>query len=191
LWGFGPKPSPPCVSRTHNPTTAAAAADLYAPPPPHPYATSSIAVSHGVPETEPRWLGFVFLAQTPPPASHFMNAPPHHHHHLVRITIPPLHTVLHRRFARRTRNRATMASFRVFSSDPIPRLAFHKRTTPPPPLPRTHHHPTPMQRSPSPFHTARRKSSLISAVFDSAPQTGPHGSVLYLFLFCLITLYKC
>src|SRR6202042_2728042 len=102
-------------------------------------------VSHGAPETEPRWLGFAFLAQTPPPTSHFTNAPPHHHHHLVRITSPPLHTVLHRRFARRTRNRATMAWFRVFSSDPIPRLAFHERTTPPPPLPRTHHHPTPMQ----------------------------------------------
>jgi hypothetical protein len=69
--GFGPNPAPlasrcrtrslPAISlpfyRTHN---------LTAPPP--------TALLHSTPEAEPRRLGFGFLAQIPPPASHLANA---------------------------------------------------------------------------------------------------------------------
>ena len=37
------------------------------PPLPHPYVPSSVAVSHGAPETEPQRLGFIYFAQTPSP----------------------------------------------------------------------------------------------------------------------------
>src|ERR1700736_920175 len=58
-------PSLPRVSRAHSPTTTATS---YAPPH-HPSAPSPFAVLHGVPEIEPRRLGFSLLAQTPSPAS--------------------------------------------------------------------------------------------------------------------------
>jgi hypothetical protein len=51
----------PCVSQTHDPITTTT---LYAPPP-HPYALSPIAISHGTPETEPRRLVFFFSPQIP------------------------------------------------------------------------------------------------------------------------------
>ena len=165
---------PPHISQTHHSTTTTT---LYAPPS-HPYTPFSIAVSHGAPETEPQWLGFVFLAQTPSPTSCFTNAPLHHHHHLVRTTIPPLCNVLHRCFTRHARNRATMARFRVFGSNPIPHLAFHEHTTPPQPPSHTHHHSTPMQRSPLPFHTACPKPSHSGSVsyFWLKPHPSPRIS---------------
>ncbi|KIM88291.1 hypothetical protein PILCRDRAFT_3307 [Piloderma croceum F 1598] len=56
-------PSPPHVSRTHDPTTTITS---YAPPI-YFYAWFPVIASHGAPETEPRWLSFIFLTQTPSP----------------------------------------------------------------------------------------------------------------------------
>src|SRR5882762_834242 len=60
-FGFLTQPrSSPRVSQMHDPTTTTTS---YAPPP-HPYALSPIAVSHGTPETEPQRLSFGFSTQT-------------------------------------------------------------------------------------------------------------------------------
>jgi hypothetical protein len=53
----------PPVPRTHDPATSTTSYR----PPPHPYATSPVAVSHGTPETEPQRLGFGFCPQTHSP----------------------------------------------------------------------------------------------------------------------------
>jgi hypothetical protein len=50
----------PPVPRTHDPATSTTSYR----PPPHPYATSPVAVPHGTPETEPQQLSFGFWPQT-------------------------------------------------------------------------------------------------------------------------------
>jgi hypothetical protein len=108
------------VSRTHDP---AATTTLYAPPP-HPYATSPVAFSCGATETEPQRFGFGLWSKNPLPASRFTIARPHHHHHLVQTTTPSIRNVIHRRFTRRNRNRATAARFRTFDQNPLPASHF-------------------------------------------------------------------
>jgi hypothetical protein len=89
------------------------------------------SISCGTPETEPRMLGFGFLAQNPPPGLALANAWPTRH---LRDTnphpLPPV-TTLHLHFMRHTRNRATNARFRVFGPKTHP-PASHWRTRSPP-----------------------------------------------------------
>jgi len=86
------------------------------------------------PETEPRQLGFGFLAH-PLRASRFANAQPRHHHYLVHTTTPPLRNVPRCRFTRRARNRATAARFRFFDPNPLRASRFANAQ------PRHHHYP--------------------------------------------------
>jgi hypothetical protein len=138
--------------------------------PPSPFHTSRPKPSHN---------GSVSVfGPNPLPASRFASAPPHRptttiSHNIVRTTPPPLppHTIPHRRFTRRARNRATTARFR-FLAQPPPCLAFRERTAPPPLPHRTHHPTTPMHHPPSPFHTARPKPShngSVSSFFSPDP----------------------
>ena len=149
------------------------AADHHHPPPlPH------TAVLPGRPETEPRSLGFGFLAQTPLPGLALANAWPTRRlcdtnpHPLPPVTTLQLH------FTRHTRNRATKARFRVFAPKPAPRPRIGERVAHPPPswyqsAPTTScHHPT------APFHAAHPKPSHESSVSGFWAQNPPPGLAL-------------
>src|SRR5882762_4554256 len=98
-------------------------------------ASPHTAVSHGAPETEPRMLGFGFLAQILPPGLALANAQPPFRLHVIYPHPPPPSITPHRRFTRRARNRATNARFRVFPQTPPPPPFLGEREGPPLPPP--------------------------------------------------------
>jgi hypothetical protein len=123
---FTQTPSLPRISQTHQPPTTTTSCT----PPSHPYAPSSTAVSHGVPKTEPKRLGFIFFTQTPSRALRFTNAPPHCH--LLFIYTTPPHPRIPASPSTTIPNDTPEIGpcFGFFSPRPLPDLASHKRTTP-------------------------------------------------------------
>ena len=160
---FGPTTrSLPPVSRTRDPTTTTT---LYRPPP-HPYATSSVAVSIGATETEPQWLGFGLLTKPTPclPFCERMTPPPPlpcTDHHPTPTHCPPLP------FHMACQKPSPSSSVSDFGPKPTPRLAFRKRTTPPPSPPHPPHCTTSLHCSSPPFPLACLQLSSSGSVSDS------------------------
>src|SRR5882762_2174404 len=126
--------------------------------PPSPFHTVRLKPSHSgsvsdfQPKPAPR-LAFRKRTTPPPPL-------PRTHHHPTPTQRPPLpfHT------ARLKPSHSGSVS--DFGPKFTPRLAFREHATPPPPLPRIHHHPTPTQHPPLLFHTAHPKPSHSGSVSD-------------------------
>jgi len=169
-------------------------------PPSHPYTMSPVAVSHGVPETEPQQLGFGFSTQNrsspcisqttqrPPLPFHMARLKPshsgsvsdfgpkfapRHHHYLVYTTTPPLRNVPHCCFTQRTQNRATAARFQIFDPNPLPTSHFTNAQ------PHHHHHH---------HHHHLIHPLLLTSISNGAPTTEPQWLGFRFLAFNLIYL---
>src|SRR5882762_2283691 len=131
--------------------------------PPSPFHTVRLKPSHSgsvsdfQPKPAPR-LAFRKRTTPPPPL-------PRTHHHPTPTQRPPLpfHT------ARLKPSHSGSVS--DFGPKFTPRLAFHKHATPPPPLPRIHHHP-PLRNIPRccfTWHTQNRATAAWFRIFDPNP----------------------
>ena len=137
-----------------------------------PQHASPLLAAPAQPETEPRklslgffgppapWLVFCERTTLPPPLPRT-----HHHHTPTQRPLLPFH-LAHPKPSH-------SGSVSEFRPKPAPRLVFRQCTTPPPPLPCTHHHPTLNHRPPSLFHTVRPKLSHSGSVLDFGLKTPP------------------
>src|SRR5882762_9593053 len=96
-------------------------------------ASPHTAISHGAPETEPRMLGFGFLAQILPPGLALANAQPPFRLHVIYPHPPPPSITPRCHFTLHARNRVTNARFRFFGLNPAPWPRVGEHAAPPPP----------------------------------------------------------
>lgn len=121
---------------------------------------------------------FGHFGTNPLPHLVFANAPPRNRRRLVRPAPPPTSASLHLRLTWQTRNRATVARFRVFGLKPPPPRRVCERATPRPPSPRTSRSTTYIHLPPPSFDTAGPKPSHGSSVSGFRPETPSPTSCL-------------